>query len=442
MTKIGIEAASFFVPSLYLEIKDLAEKRGIEPAKLEKGLGLHKMAFPDVHEDAATLAAEALLKLIKDNNIQPKEISRIYLGTESALDAAKPTATYAMQMVETALAGEFGERCFRNCDVVDMTFACVGAVDALHNSLDFVRANPNKKAIVIASDYAKYELASTGEYTQGGGSVAFLISSDAKLLEIENKIGVATESVFDFFKPRREIGKSSVNGLPETFADKVEIFTDEPVFDGQYSNQCYQDRIKEAYIHYKEESGKGKPYENWRFLIFHLPYAFHGKRLFTEIFGIENGMNTATPEDIKAIAQTDEYKKLVAEKIEITQRASSEIGNMYTASIFMALLSALEVSLKNREELAGKEIGFLSYGSGSKSKVFAGKVGNDWKQVVAKLNIFETLQQRTPIDFETYEKLHRKQLETSVNQNWKGFGLVKIEKENPVLVGARYYERR
>ena len=33
--KIGIEAASFFVPSLYLEIKDLAEKRGIEPAKLE-----------------------------------------------------------------------------------------------------------------------------------------------------------------------------------------------------------------------------------------------------------------------------------------------------------------------------------------------------------------------------------------------------------------------
>jgi hydroxymethylglutaryl-CoA synthase len=49
----GIEAASYYVPSLYLEIKDLAEKRGIEPAKLEKGLD--KMGFPDVHEDAATL---------------------------------------------------------------------------------------------------------------------------------------------------------------------------------------------------------------------------------------------------------------------------------------------------------------------------------------------------------------------------------------------------
>jgi hydroxymethylglutaryl-CoA synthase len=29
--------------------------------------------------------------------------------------------------------------------------------------------------VVIASDYAKYELASTGEYTQGGGAVAVLI---------------------------------------------------------------------------------------------------------------------------------------------------------------------------------------------------------------------------------------------------------------------------
>ena len=51
----GIEAASYYVPSLYLEIQDLAAQRNIEAAKLEKGLGLHKMAFPDVHEDAATI---------------------------------------------------------------------------------------------------------------------------------------------------------------------------------------------------------------------------------------------------------------------------------------------------------------------------------------------------------------------------------------------------
>jgi hydroxymethylglutaryl-CoA synthase len=435
----GIEAASYYVPSLYLEIKDLAEKRGIEPAKLEKGLGLHKMGFPDVHEDAATFAAEALLKLIKDYNINPKEIARIYLGTESALDAAKPTASYAMQMVEKVLEAEFGERCFRNCDVVDMTFACIGAVDALHNSLDFVRVNPDTKAVVIASDYAKYELASSGEYTQGGGAVSVLVSSKPDLIEIENNWGVATESVFDFFKPRRHFKKGELTNAPENFPEKIEIFTDEPVFDGQYSNQCYQDRIREAYNHYKEITGENKPYEAWKYLIFHLPYAFHGKRVFTEIYSVENGLSYETSEEQKAVAKSEGYIQFINDKIEKSQRASSEIGNMYTASIFMALLSALQTSFNENEELAGQEIGFLGYGSGSKSKVFAGKVAENWKNVVAKWDLFEGLKNRTAIDLDTYEKLHRKQLEKSVNENYKGFGLQALELESPVLKGARYY---
>ncbi|WP_312174976.1 hydroxymethylglutaryl-CoA synthase [Chryseobacterium sp.] len=435
----GIEAASYHVPSLYLEIKDLAEKRGIEPAKLEKGLGLHKMGFPDVHEDAATFAAEALLKLIKDYHINPKDIARIYLGTESALDAAKPTASYAMQMVEKVMEEEFGERCFKNCDVVDLTFACIGAVDAFHNSLDFVRVNPDKKAVVIASDYAKYELASSGEYTQGGGAVAVLVSSKPDLIEFENNWGVATESVFDFFKPRRHFKKENLNNAPESFPEKIEIFTDEPVFDGQYSNQCYQDRIREAYNHYKEITGKNKPYEHWKYLIFHLPYAFHGKRVFTEIYSLENGLSYETPEEQKAVAKSEAYIQFINDKIEKSQRASSEIGNMYTASIFMALLSALQTSFNENEELTGKEIGFLGYGSGSKSKVFAGKVSANWKNVVSKWDVFEELKSRTAINFETYEKLHRKQLENSVNENYKGFGLKYVELENPVLKGARYY---
>ena len=39
----------------------------------------------------------------------------------------------------------FGEDCFRGCDVVDMTFACIGAVDALHNTLDWVARGQKKK---------------------------------------------------------------------------------------------------------------------------------------------------------------------------------------------------------------------------------------------------------------------------------------------------------
>ncbi len=436
----GIEWASFYVPSIYLPISELAEKRNLDPGKLEKGLGLKKMAFPDANEDAATFAASALLKLITDSGVDPKLIDRIYLGTESAVDGAKPTASYAMGMVEKVLEPNFGPRVFKNCDVVDLTFACIGGVDALQNCLDYCRMNPGRKAVVIASDYAKYELESSGEYTQGAGAVALLVSGDPKLLALDSQVGVATESVFDFFKPRRNYLKDDLKGALDSMPDQIEVFSDEPVFDGQYSNSCYQQRILEAYEHYKELSGKQKPYLNWRYLIFHLPYAFHGKRVFTEIYSKENNLSYQTPEEQKEVSKSEDYKAFISEKIEASQRASSEIGNLYTASIFMALLSALEVSLKEGEDLEGKEIGFLAYGSGSKAKVFSGVVSSLWKEVAQSWNLFEVLEQREAIDFSTYEKLHRKSLSQPVGSKGAGFKLTQIEQDREERKGARNYD--
>ncbi|WP_282630002.1 hydroxymethylglutaryl-CoA synthase family protein [Empedobacter sedimenti] len=436
--KYGIEAASIYVPHIYLPIKDLAIKRNIDPEKLELGLGLKKMAILDVHEDTATIAANALLKLIKDFKINPTEIGRIYLGTESALDGAKPTATYAVQLVESVLEDEFGARIFKHTDIVDMTFACIGGVDAMQNSIDYVRVNPEKKAIVIAADYAKYGLESTGEYTQGAGAVAVLISNQPNLIEFDSVWGIGTESVFDFFKPRQTTSQEEVLNTLETTKSEIEIFSDEPVFEGQYSNECYKNRVREAYYNFKEQAGiTTKLYENWRYIAFHLPYAFQGKRMFSDVFALENNQDNSN-DNLKLVSKSDEYKALIKEKVEPTQRASSEIGNMYTASIFTAFLSALQVSFDVNEELVGQKIGFIAYGSGSKSKVFQGQIGEGWKNVMNKMNLFEYLNDRQEISFEQYQDLHNKNLKTSIN-NSKGFALDRIEKENPDLKGARYY---
>ncbi|MDM1522070.1 hydroxymethylglutaryl-CoA synthase [Empedobacter stercoris] len=436
--KYGIEAASIYVPHIYLPIKDLAIKRNIDPDKLEIGLGLKKMAVLDAHEDTATIAANTLLKLIIDFNINPNEIGRIYLGTESALDGAKPTATYAVQLVESVLENQFGERPFKHTDVVDMTFACVGGVDALHNSIDYVRVNPAKKAIVIAADYAKYGLESTGEYTQGAGAVAMLISNQPDLIAFDNNWGIGMESVFDFFKPHQATSNRNILNALETTKSEIEIFSDEPVFDGQYSNECYKNRVREAYFNFKDQTNvEGKLYENWRYIAFHLPYAFQGKRMFSDVFALENGQDNSN-DNLKIISKSDEYKALIKEKVEPTQRASSEIGNMYTASIFTAFLSALQVSTDNNEDLTGKTVGFISYGSGSKSKVFQGKIGEGWKDVMNKVDLFNYLNQREAISFEQYEDLHNKNQKTSINAS-KGFALDRIETEIPDLKGARYY---
>ena len=304
--KTGIDAISFYVPSLFLPIEELAKARNIPYEKLNLGLGLKKMAIADKNEDAASFAANALIRLINDNGIDPKQIGRIYLGTESALDASKPTSTYAVEAAEKRLAKKFGERCFKNCDVLDMTFACVGGVDALHNSIDWVNAGLNRQAIVIASDIAKYELNSTGEYTQGAGAVAMLIKNDPAILAFSPTWGVATKSEGDFFKPRRlfkkidllketlaEINQSTddhdiqsflKNTTSEFWSDpnqKIELYKEEPVFDGPFSNVCYQNRNKEALDHFRSQQSINV-LNDWHFLIFHLPYAFQARRMLVD----------------------------------------------------------------------------------------------------------------------------------------------------------------
>lgn len=446
--KTGIDSIAFDIPQLYLPITTLAENRNLEADKLIKGLGLYKMSFLDVHQDVVTMASNAALKLIRQENLSPKEINRIYVGTESGVDSSKPVASYVLSNLENVL----GEGSFRNCDVVDLTFACIGAIDALQNCLDYIRLNPNKKAMVIASDNAKYDLNSTGEYTQGAGAIAMLITANPKILSFSNEVGVSTQGVFDFFKPRRTVSKDTLqlDHNPEwhgVLESDIAIYKEQPVFDGQYSNQCYINRISEAYEHYKFESNQsGKIYENWTNILMHLPYCFQGRRTFIEIFAKENPelleaqIGESTKDKIKALAKSPEYLAIVNEKIRPSEIASGQIGNIYTGSIFLGLLSTLCYHFQQKTDLTHKKFGFIAYGSGSKSKVLEAEVSSDWQKAIDKVNLFETLEKATAIDFSTYEKLHKKEVKQSVIAPKNEFYLDSIEKENPVLVGARYYK--
>ena len=437
--KVGIDSIAFDLPKIHLPIKVLAENRNIEPEKLIKGLGLHKMSFPDVHQDVITFAANAVYKLIQQENLNPKDIARIYVGTESAVDSSKPIASYITALLEQQL----GEGSFNYCDTLDMTFACIGAVDALQITLDFIRLNPTKKAIVVATDNAKYDLNSTGEYTQGAGAIAMLVTANPRVLAFSQEVGVSAQGVFDFFKPRRYFSKEEVlntNDNPEWFGileNEIAFYKEQPVFDGQYSNQCYINRTSEAYFKYKEITNqKGKLYESWENILVHLPYCFQARRTFVEIFAKENNLT----EDIKTISKSPEYIEFVTKTIFPSEIASGQVGNMYTGSIFLGMLSTLCYHLQQNTNLTNKKFGFIAYGSGSKSKVFEAEVQEHWQSVIEKTQLFETLNNSTEIDFGTYISLHKKERKQSVLQPKNEFVLDYIEKENPVLVGARYYK--
>jgi hydroxymethylglutaryl-CoA synthase len=437
--KVGIDSIAFDLPKIHLPIKVLAENRNIEPEKLVKGLGLHKMSFQDVHQDVVTFAANAVYKLIQQENLNPKDIARIYVGTESSIDSSKPIATYITSLLEH----QFGEGSFNYCDTLDMNFACIGAVDSLQINLDFIRLNPTKKAIVVATDNAKYDLNSTGEYTQGAGAIAMLVTANPRVLAFFQEVGVSAEGVFDFFKPRRYVTKEDILNTtdnPEWFGileNEIAFYKEQPVFDGQYSNQCYISRTSEAYFKYKEITNqKGKLYESWENILMHLPYCFQARRTFVEIFAKENNLT----KDIKTISKSPEYLEFVNQTIFPSEIASGQVGNMYTGSIFLGMLSTLCFHLQQNNNITNKKFGFIAYGSGSKSKVFEAEVQEHWQSVIEKTQLFETLNNSTEIDFGTYISLHKKERKHSVLQPKNEFVLDYIEKENPVLVGARYYK--
>ena len=289
--KTGIDAISFDVANIHLPIKTLAIARNIEPEKLEKGLGLIKMTLPDVHQDAVVFGANALTKLILENEINLNEISRIYVGTESGIDSSKPISSFLISLMEQ----KFGEDSLAECDVVDFTFACIGGVDALQNCIDFVKLNPTKKAIVVTTDFAKYDLNSTGEYTQGAGALAMLVTSNPRIIAFDDNWATSTKGVFDFFKPYRTISKEAItqneNNDPwfDNLEAEIEIHKDQPVFDGQYSNQCYMDRTRNAYFSFKKLKNTTETLYNTRdSIIMHLPYSFQGRRMLSEIYALDH----------------------------------------------------------------------------------------------------------------------------------------------------------
>ncbi len=142
----------------------------------------------------------------------------------------------------------------------------------------------------------------------------------------------------------------------------------------------------------------------------------------------------------KDISKSDAYKDFVHQKLLPAERASSLIGNLYTGSIFMGLLSTICHFYDFEKELSGKKFGFLAYGSGSKSKVFEGTIASQWKDAIKKVRLFETLENSTEVDFETYEKLHKKEQKVSVRIPKSEWILEHTENEIPNLIGARYYK--
>jgi len=462
MPVVGIDDLAIYVPKLYLDYKDFAEARGIDPQKLEYGIGIKKMAIADTNQDPACMAANACLKLMQRNHLHPEDIGRVYVATESSLDESKAMNSFVIGMLEQI----YGEGSFEHAGGIECKFACVSGSYALYDNANWIRAEENngKAAIVIVSDIAKYDMGSTGEYTQGAGAVALLLRENPRLMAYDPKVpSTIIKNEYDFYRP---FGKET------------------PHVNGAYSNLLYLISVKKAFDAYKEKAIKtgliklkdGESItDHIDFFAVHLPYRKMGekalayllrhewrhlprwKHVIKEVGTTEPQLKdpSGTIESIladtqfmkadeqfrRAFMQTSFYNEVFENKMASSLEASAVIGNVYTASMYMGLRSLLEFEHKKGTDLEGKRIGFGSYGSGSSAMVFSGVIQPQYKELVSKMDLEVDIGPRQKLSMEEYERLHRNEraFTDSVINAHKEFVLVKLGGTTADKAGFREY---
>ncbi|HYX71275.1 MAG TPA: hydroxymethylglutaryl-CoA synthase, partial [Nitrososphaera sp.] len=363
MPIVGIDDLAIYTPKLYIDYKDFAEARGIDPQKLEYGIGIKKMAIADTNQDSACMAANACTRLMQKNHLHPQDIGRLYVATESSLDESKAMNSFVIGMLEQI----YGEGSFEHAGGIECKFACVSGSYALYDNANWIRAEENngKAAIVVVSDIAKYDIGSTGEYTQGAGAVALLIKENPRLLAFDPKVPSTTiKNEYDFYRP---FGKET------------------PLVNGSYSNLLYLISVRKAFDAYKEKAIKtglinlkdGEAItDHIDFFAVHIPYRKMGEKALAYLLRHEwrhlprwnnvikeVGMPEPQPKDPRgtiesiladtefmkadekfrrAFSQTSFYNEVYEKKMASSLAASALIGNLYTASMYLGLRSLLE----------------------------------------------------------------------------------------------------
>lgn len=373
--KIGIHKIAFYIPSCYIELKELAQARNVDADKYLIGLGQQQTAIVERSQDIITLGANAASQILTKEDIE--NIDLVLFATESSVDESKAAGLYLHRLLNLR----------SDCRVVELKQACYSSAIAINFAKNHVKNTPNSKVLIIASDIAKYGAKSAGEPTQGAGAVAILISENPNILAIEEQTTFISEDVADFYRPTN---------------------CSFPIVDGKLSTTTYLRFFEIVYQQYLLKTG----FTNNQFsaICCHMPYAKLGQ---------------------KALLSQD-VPQTILERYEYSKYYNKFIGNIYTGSLFLSLISLLE---SDESLQPNNRIGFFAYGSGATGEFFTGVLQPNYKQNLNQEIHQNLMKNRTKLTIDEYEALYTDQ-EIILNTKKHRFELEKIENN------VRYYQKQ
>ncbi|MGC0142571.1 hydroxymethylglutaryl-CoA synthase [Pseudactinotalea sp. Z1732] len=345
---IGIDDLAMSTGGFRIDLADIAERLGADPAKYYRGLGQTEMSVVAEDEDIVTLGAAAALPVVE--RAGRERIRTLLFATETGIDQSKSAGVYAHRLLGLP----------PNVRVVELKQACYSATAAMQFAAALVARNPAEKVLVIASDIARYELGSTAEPTQGAGAAAFTVSADPALLALEPAAGVFTEDVMDFWRPNHRVTA---------------------IVDGHSSISAYLDAVAGAFDDYRAQGGSA--FEAINRFCYHQPFTKMAAKAH-QYLAKHAGADVPTETLTAQVAPTMGYNR--------------RIGNSYTASVYLALLALLD----DPADLTGERVAIASYGSGAVAEFLTGTVMSGYRAQIRNGTNEQILADRPRIDDNTY----------------------------------------
>jgi hydroxymethylglutaryl-CoA synthase len=379
--RIGIHALGLAIPRRYITMQDLAQARGVDPAKYIQGLGAREMAVAEPGEDTVALAALAARRALTAGEVSPGRLGMLVVGTETGVDHSKPVASFVHGLLGLPSAMR----------VYDTQHACYGGTAGVMAAVEWIAsgAADGRSALVVCSDIARYGVATAGEPTQGAGAVAMVISTDPGLVELDVGIsGAASSHVHDFWRPL---------GLREAQVD------------GHYSVQCYLDAVATAYRGWRSRAvarelvrGAGLASEQLARICYHVPFCKMAKKAHLHLRRCDLEDAGAARDAAPSAAEEARGAAAFRDQVEPSLALCARIGNIYTGSLYLGLAGLLHAQA---DQLAGARIGLFSYGSGCTSEFFSGVVVPGAAARIAATQVDELLAARERISVAEYERI-------------------------------------
>ena len=338
LSSVGIVGYGAYVPEFRISVEEIAETRGSDGKAISASLGIKRKSAGDIDEDCLTMAVEASKQALEMAGIKPNKIGACFVGSESFPYAVKPVGVELAQVLGMD----------NNYFCADLQFACKAGTAGLQAVAAMIESGMIDYGLAVGADKAQAQPGDALEYTAGSAAGAVILGRSkkkclAKLMAVDS----FNSNTPDFW--RRE---------GQAYPSHAGRFTGEP---------AYFRHIVGSSEEFLRKIGK-KP-ADFDYAVFHAP-------------------NKKFP--LKAAGRLGFSKKQMRHSLLV-----EEIGNPYSASVFISLANVLDKAKKN------ENIFLTSYGSGAGSDNFWFKTTGG-VSVEKKKGLAEILKNTEEINYADY----------------------------------------